>query len=283
MQRPDLPAGFLRIPLAHRALHGPGRPENSAAAIRAALAAGYGIEIDLQGSADGQAMVFHDATLDRMTAASGPVRARTAVELGRIALKGGDGAGIPTLTEVLALVAGRVPLLIEIKDQSGRMGPVDEVLERATAAALADYEGPVAVMSFNPHSVAAMARHAPAVARGLTTYAFPPKDVPEAASDPGIEAGRRALAAIEAFDRVGASFISHDHRDLDRSRVAELKARGVPVLTWTIRSPEEEAQARRIADNVTFEHYLPPLPGSVRGAPAGAKALSRRPAVEMRN
>ena len=268
--RADLPPEFLAVPLAHRALHGPGRPENSAAAVAAAVAAGYGIEIDLQGSADGQAMVFHDATLDRMTAETGPVRARQAAELAAIALEGGDGAGIPTLEEVLVLVAGRVPLLIEIKDQSGTMGPVDELLERATAAALADYAGPVAVMSFNPRSVAAMARHAPEVARGLTTCAFSRKDVPEAAHDPAIEAGRRALAEIEAFDRVGASFISHDHRDLDRPRVAELKARGVPVLSWTIRSPEEAAAARHVADNVTFEGYLPPFPRPSRASPSKA-------------
>jgi glycerophosphoryl diester phosphodiesterase len=257
--RADLPPDFLAVPLAHRALHGPGRPENSAAAVVAAIEAGYGIEIDLQGSADGRAMAFHDPTLDRMTAETGPVRASGAAELAAIPLAGGGGAGIPTLEEILALVAGRVPVLIEIKDQSGTMGPVDEVLERATAAALEGYAGPVAVMSFNPHSVAAMARHAPDVARGLTTCAFSQEDVPEAADDPAIEAGRRALAAIEAFDRVGASFISHDHRDLDRPRVAELKARGVPVLSWTIRSPEEEAAARHVANNVTFEGYLPAI------------------------
>jgi glycerophosphoryl diester phosphodiesterase len=259
---PALHPDFLTVPLAHRALHGPGRPENSRAAVRAAVEAGYGIEIDLQGSADGQAMVFHDATLDRLTAEVGPVRVHPAAELRRMALAGGDGEGIPTLAEVLDVVAGRVPLLIELKDQSGAMGPtVDEALERATAAALQGYDGPVAVMSFNPHSMAAMARLAPDVARGLTTYAFPTKDVPEAATDPAIEAGRRALAGIEHFDQVGASFISHDQGDLDRPRVAELKARGVPVLSWTITSPAEEAAARRVAGNITFEGFLPALPG----------------------
>ncbi|WP_209425342.1 glycerophosphodiester phosphodiesterase family protein [Pararhodobacter sp. SW119] len=259
---PALPRDFLHLPIAHRALHGPGRPENSTAAIAAAVAAGYGIEIDLQGSADGVAMVFHDDTLDRLTAEAGPVRGRAAADLAQIALNGADGGGIPTLADVLALVAGRVPLLVEIKDQSGGMGPVDEALEKAAAAALRGYGGPVAVMSFNPHSMAAMARHAPDVPRGLTTYAFPKKDAPSADADPAIEAGRKALARIVSFDDVGASFISHDWHDLARPRVAELKARGVPVLSWTIRSPEEEAVARRVADNITFEGYLPPLPAT---------------------
>lgn len=260
--RIPLDRAFLIRPLAHRALHAAarGRPENSIAAVQAAVEAGYGIEIDLQLSSDGVAMVFHDETLDRMTAASGPVDARSAAELGRIPLNGGADPGIPTLAEVLALVAGRVPLLIEIKDRSGQMGPVDGRLEAATAAALAGYAGPVAVMSFNPESVAAMAALAPQVARGLTTYAFPATDFSDQPLDPAREARRQALAAIADFDRVGASFISHHWRDLDRPRVVELKAQGAAVLCWTIRSPAEEAEARRIADNVTFEHYLAALP-----------------------
>ena len=269
MQRPDLPADFLTRPLAHRALHGPGRPENSTAAVMAAVAAGYGLEIDIQGSADGAAMVFHDATLDRMTDATGRVRARTAAELGAIALKGGDGAGIPTLAEVLALVAGRVPLLIEIKDQTRGQGGGDDALERAAAAALAGYDGPVAVMSFSPLPIAAMARLAPAVPRGLVTYPFPLDEFPEARGQPEAEARLRDLAAIAHFDAVGASFISHDHRDLDRPRVAELKGQGVPVLCWTIRSAQEEERARRIADNVTFENYLPARAGAAGRRAAG--------------
>ena len=129
-----LPAAFQTRPIAHRALHdrSDGRPENSRAAIRAAIARGYGIEIDLQLSADGQAMVFHDYALDRLTSARGAIRDRTAEALGAIALTGGD-EGIPTLAEVLAITAGQVPLLVEIKDQDGAMGPDVGPLEQATA------------------------------------------------------------------------------------------------------------------------------------------------------
>lgn len=246
---------FLRLPLAHRALHdrAQGRPENSRAAVRAAVAAGYGLEIDLQGSSDGVAMVFHDDDLDRLTGASGPVRARTAPELGAIRLKDAED-GIPTLAEVLQIVAGRVPLLIEIKDQSGHMGSEMGPLPAATAAALAGYGGPVAVMSFNPHAVAEMARLAPGVPRGLTTYAWADDHAPD-------DAARRAhLAAIADYDAVGACFVSHHWRDLDRPRVAELKARGAAVLCWTIRSPAEEGQARKVAQNITFEGYAAPFP-----------------------
>jgi glycerophosphoryl diester phosphodiesterase len=255
--RAPLPPAFLDRPIAHRALHDrtARAPENSMPAVRAALAAGYGIEIDLQSSADGVAMVFHDDDLDRLTFDTGPVRARTAAELQRIRLRDCPEP-IPTLRQVLAEVAGQVPLLIEIKDQSGRMGETDGVLERATATALAGYTGPVAVMSFNPHSVARMAVLAPEVPRGLTTYDFPPGDFPPNPT-PQAEAARLALAEIADFDRVGASFISHYWRDLGRARVAALKAQGVPVLCWTINTPEKEAAARKVAQNITFEGYEP--------------------------
>ncbi|MCA0204535.1 MAG: phosphodiesterase [Proteobacteria bacterium] len=253
--RVPLPEDFLRLPIAHRAYHDAEakRPENSLPAIRAAIRAGYGIEIDLQPSADGQAMVFHDEMLDRLTFDTGPVAARSAAELQRIRVRA-SAEPIPTFRQVLAEVAGKVPLLVEIKDQSGAFGPTNGVLEAATAAALQGYDGPVALMSFNPHSVAHLQRLAPQVPRGLTTYAFPAEDFPPGLP-PELEERRQALAAIEDYDRVGASFISHHWRDLARPRVAELKAQGAAVLCWTIRSPEEEAEARRIAQNVTFEHY----------------------------
>jgi len=157
---------------------------------------------------------------------------------------------MPTLAEVLALVAGRVPLLIELKDQDGLLGPNVGALEEATAAALEGHAGPVALMSFNPHSMAAMAGLAPAVTRGLTTDDFTEGDWPT------IPERRRAeLREIPDFDRVGAAFVSHRHGALGDAAVARLKGRGVPVLCWTIRSEAEEARAREIADNVTFEGY----------------------------
>lgn len=242
---------FLINPIAHRAYHdlSAGRPENSRAAVRAAVVAGYGIEIDLQLSSDGVPMVFHDYDLARLTGISGPLAMHNAVALGAMGLLHGD-EGIPTLAEILHIVEGRVPLLIEIKDQDGALGPNIGSLEAATAEVLANYAGPVAVMSFNPHSVAAMAHLGPGVPRGLTTSAFDPADwapVPAAV--------RERLRGIPDYDRCGACFISHDALDLSRPRVSELRAQGAAVLCWTIRSPRAEAQARAIAQNVTFEGY----------------------------
>ncbi|MCR8825128.1 glycerophosphodiester phosphodiesterase family protein [Pseudosulfitobacter koreensis] len=251
-----LPRQLLDVPLAHRALHDltAGRPENSRAAIRAAIDHGYGIEIDLQLSADGRAMVFHDYALERLTVGTGTVRTLDAATLGQTILRGSD-EGIPDLSEVLEIVAGRVPLLVEFKDQDGAMGPDVGPLEDAAAEVLRDYKGPLAVMSFNPHSVARLAEVLPDVPRGLVTSAYAEGDWPLSAKV------RDHLREIPDYDRVGACFISHEAADLGRARVSELKAKGAGVLCWTIRSPKEEAEAREVAQNVTFEHYLPPLKG----------------------
>ncbi len=247
-----LPAAFLGPPLAHRGLHdrAAGRVENSRAAVAAAVAGGYGIEIDVQLSADGEAMVFHDAALDRLTPERGPLRARSAAELGGIPLAGG-GETIPTLAEILALVGDRAALLVEIKDQGGAfdaagVGP----LEARVAALLAAHRGPVAAMSFNPEAVAAVAARAPALAVGLT--AGPAGDF--AGADRA-----EALARLADCDRVGASFVSYRWDALPTPETAALRARGAPLLCWTIRSAEAERAARAHADNVTFEGYPAPL------------------------
>ncbi len=246
-----LPEIYLRRPFAHRGLHdvGDGCPENSLAAAQAAIEHGYGIELDVQLTADAEAVVFHDYKLDRLTSARGAVRQKSAAELAGIQLTGGD-EGIPSLTEFLDLVAGQVPILLEIKDQDGALGKDVGPLERAVAAALKDYQGDVAVMSFNPHSVAAMKDLAPTCPRGLVTGAFP------RAKWAASKATLKRLREIPDYQRTGSVFISHQARDLNRPRVAELKQGGASIICWTIRSAKEERAARRVADNVTFEGYL---------------------------
>jgi len=248
-----LDPAFLTKPLAHRGLHdGTGAcPENSLPAIEAAIAAGYGIEIDVQETADAAAMVFHDDGLLRLAGQAGRVREKSAFEMTQHRLLGG-AARVPTLPELLSLVAGRVPLLIENKDQDGSLGDRLGALEEAVARDLSGYAGPVAVMSFNPHSVAKLARLAPKIPRGLVTCSFKAPDWPGANG-----ARLTALRSIRDYERVGAAFISHEAADLDHPRVAELKSAGAAILTWTIRSPEAEASARRIAQNITFEGYRP--------------------------
>lgn len=247
-----LPPAFLTRPIAHRGYHNKaeGVIENSPSAFAAAIAAGYPIELDLQLSRDGVPMVFHDDTLERLTAETGAVRDRDAAELETFTLKCGTDR-IPTLARVLEQVDGAVPLLIELKDQHGAMGETDGVLERAALDVLKEYAGPFALMSFNPSMIAKVAALSPETPRGIIGCAWRKID------EPHVPVDRRAeLAAIPGFKEIDADFLSHDHTDLDSPRVEQLKAQGVPILCWTIRSPEQERQARKIADNITFEGYV---------------------------
>ncbi|SNR38538.1 phosphodiesterase [Paracoccus sediminis] len=243
-----LPDAFLTAPIAHRGLHRPGVPENSLAAAQAAIDAGYGIELDIQPAGD-QAVVFHDYDLRRLTGTEGFIAALEPAALAGRRLLGTDHP-IPTLQQFLDLVGGRVPLLVEIKDQDMRLGPRIGDLHRRVADALRGYDGPVAVMSFNPHVVEAFHRIAPDIPVGLTTCSFPEKDWSAVPPE-----RRSHLAAIADFDRSGACFVSHDKNDLKHPRIDALKAQGVPILCWTVRSPDEEISARRVADNITFEAY----------------------------
>lgn len=247
-----LPEVFLRRPLAHRGLHdkSAGRAENSPKAFAAAIDAGYGIELDLQISSDGVAMVFHDYDLGRLTTSKGAVAQQTAAQLGAIPLLH-DGDGIPTLSEVLELVAGRVPLLIEIKDQDGQMGPNIGSLGQAAAYCLRGYSGPFAVMSFNPHATAEMAQLLPDAPRGIVTDPYTAEDWPLLP-----KATRETLREIPDYTRTEACFVSHNVADLGCARIAQLKAEGATILCWTVKSATVEAKAREVADNITFEQYL---------------------------
>ena len=249
----SLPEVFLQKPIAHRALHdeAAGRAENHLAAMDAALSKGFRIEIDIQRSKDGQAMVFHDYHLSRLTEGTGAIAQKTAEELAKLKFRTGE-LGIPTLREVLKHIAGRVPLLIEIKDQDGIMGPNVGTLEREVARLVKSYVGPVAFMSFNPHAMAVMAEEAPQIARGLTTSGFSKQDWFNLK-----ETVREHLRNVRDYERVGASFVSHQVTDLASQRVNELKELGARILTWTVRNADEAAEAAKVAENITFEGYLP--------------------------
>lgn len=228
-------AALIARPFAHRGLHGPGRIENSRAAFEAAVAEGFGIELDVQASADGVAMVFHDEKLDRLTEADGPLAARSSAQLAAIRLRG-TGEAIPTLEEVLALIGGRAPLLIEAKTAGREAGTIS----RATRAALRSYFGPVAVMSFNPGVARWFAREAPQRLRGL---------VVTEAGKPHRSRLRRRLAAWWARP----DFLAYDIRDLPSPFAAAVRRRGRPLLTWTCRSPVDRERAGLHADQVIFE------------------------------
>ncbi len=246
-----LPTEFLTRPLAHRGYHdlSNGIPENSRAAFEAAAGAGYGIELDVQLSADGEAMVFHDHDLDRVTGETGYVRQSRRSELEAMGLYGGTET-IPALDDVLSLVAGRVPVLVEIKTLVEMERRDWYTLACAVASAVRQYHGQVAVMSFNPNVMDAFIAAAPGVPRGLTTCAFSSEDWPDIPVDV-----LARLRGVSDFDRLGATFISHCVSDLGNVRISELKAGGANVICWTVRSAREESKAREQADNITFEGY----------------------------
>ena len=246
-----LDPAFLKTPIAHRALHDASKGifENCRSAIIAAIEHGYAIEIDLQLSADGRAMVFHDDTLDRLTDKREDVSDYTAAELSQIKVGSGQDV-IEPLEDILHLIDGRVPLLIELKDQSRQLSQTDGRLEQATIDALSLYHGPVAVMSFNPYMIATMAQLSSELPLGLTTGGF---------MEPtwGIDAERVAyLSQIADFDPTRYSFVSHFALELAAPCIQTLKEQGAAIFTWTIRSPEAEAIARQTVDNITFEGYL---------------------------
>ena len=244
---------FIDVPIAHRTLHDikKGRPENSWEGLEAAIASGFAVEIDLQLSRDGIPVVFHDYELDRLTELSGLIADLDADELENIVLIGGKRC-IPRFDTFMEYVAGRVPVLVELKDQDGALGDKITALEGAACEVLRKYKGPVAVMSFNPNMIARCAILAPGIPRGLVTDAYSEINWPKVP-----KARRKELAAVPHYFIVGATFVSHSYSDLHSEKLIELKKSGALIFCWTIRSEEQSKQAKKIVDSVTFEGYLP--------------------------
>ena len=222
---------------AHRGLHHEGVPENSRAAAEGAIAAGMGIECDIQMSRDNVPLVFHDWELDRLTKERGKTVARTADHLCRIALMATDQT-IWRLSELLELAAGRVPILVEIKAQ-----PHLAIAEpcMAIAKALTGYAGPFAVMSFDLRVGEWFAKHASDMVRGLVI------------TDTLDHGYRHAWRAPHALERAAPDFLASDVRDIPNALTQLWRESGRPLLTWTVRSPETRARGVAHADALIAE------------------------------
>jgi glycerophosphoryl diester phosphodiesterase len=241
---------WLKRPIAHRGLHdaAKGVVENSVSAVRAAMGKGYAIEVDLQCAADHMPVVFHDATLDRLTGETGPVATRDIDTLRAIRLKGSSDH-ILSLPDLLERVDGYVPLVLEVKSTWARDGK----FEAKIAEALKPYAGPVAVMSFDPYCVAAFRNIAPALPRGLVAGRFDVGNWPELSAMQRF-AMRHLLTSAFAWPH----FIAYDIAALPAS--APLIAKflfGLPLLTWTVRTAAERERALRYADAMIFEGIEP--------------------------
>lgn len=232
MEARRAPAWLTAWEYAHRGLHKPGVPENSLAAAQGAIAAGMGIECDIQMSRDGVPFVFHDWELDRLTAERGPVALRPADDLCCIPLMQ-TAQTIWRLSELLDLVAGRVPILIEIKSR-----PDFALAEACIAIAreLASYAGPYAVMSFDPRMGEWFARHVPDAPRGLVI------------TDTLDHGYKSAWRAPQALERAAPDFLASDVRDIPGALTSLWRSSGRALLTWTVRSPETRARGLAHAD-----------------------------------
>jgi len=234
-------------PIAHRGLHdkAKGVIENTEAAFAAAIKQGYAIECDLQSSRDGEAMVFHDDTLERLTEASGPLGARSTRDLQKIGFKNAD-ARMQTLGELLEQVAGRATLVIEIKSHWDG----DNRLADRALAVLEAYEGPYALMSFDPDIIAHVRERSPHTVRGIVAdrttddyYSHLPL------------ARRLELRSLSHADRTRPHFVSFCASELPFAPITRLRMAGLPVVSWTIRTPDQAQHARRYSDQITFEGF----------------------------
>ncbi|QQM28949.1 glycerophosphodiester phosphodiesterase [Martelella lutilitoris] len=225
-------------PIAHRGYHDMNGAvfENTMPAFERAIANDFAIECDVRLSADGKVIVFHDDDLSRLCGRPDTIEALDAEAINGIRVGTGE-AGIPRLEALLEATAGRVPLIIELKS-----GPTDpDVFARAVIAETAHYDGPLALMSFEPALLAALKRAGAACPLGLTA---------DGHDEGSFNAHRKTMS-------IGLDFVSYSYDDLPNDFVAGLRDSGVPVITWTVRNERARQITFQYADQMTFEGFDP--------------------------
>ena len=237
---------YKGVKFAHRGLHDGGRAENSLSAFRAAVAGGYGIELDVRLCKSGELVVFHDATLNRVCGVEGKVIDRTAEELASLSLSD-TGEGIPTFRQVLDTVGGAVPLLIEIKMEGDERGIAEKLCEE-----LSGYTGEYIVESFNPLALRIMKKRSPKVLRGIlsTLYSEEQKYKDKMLYSvilQGLYMNFLCRPDFIAYHKGG-----HGQKNLRLIR----KRYKTPLFAWTVRSESEQTEAMSHGfDSVIFENY----------------------------
>jgi glycerophosphoryl diester phosphodiesterase len=235
-------------PIAHRGFHNRKTIiENTESAFEAAIDSDYAIECDLQLAADGEAMVFHDDDVDRLTDTKGDVGTFSAKQLKKIKFKSTSDR-MQTLGEMLEQVDGLSTLVIELKSRwDGNMALVKRALQ-----VLESYDGACALMSFDPGMIACARELAPHAVRGITA---------DRTTDPyynPLPLGQRiAMRNFAHLEKTQPHFVSYYWRDLPFEPMTEIRNAGHPVITWTLHSKEESSKALRYCDQITFEGYAP--------------------------
>ena len=236
---------FKGLELAHRGLHkNPEVPENSLPAFQAAVEAGYGVELDVQLSSDGIPVVFHDQTLERVCGLPGSTRDYPLEKLATTPLFGQEGIGVPTFAEVLEVIGGRVPILVEIKGED----PAFDLTCAKAAELLDNYPGEYWVESFNPLALSWFRKNRPAILRGQLAQAYLRMDKYK---------GKIKYFLLQHFllnFRSRPDFLAYrvGHRD-DRSFLRLLRVYGVPAVAWTVKTKDDLAKAKDVFDGVIFE------------------------------
>lgn len=242
-------AWLKTVPIAHRGLHtnDAESPENSLSACQRAIDRGYGIEIDVQMSSDGQAVVFHDHNLKRMTGVDMHINEMPWAEMKKLKLMGSN-QGIPLLGDVLDLVRGQVPLLIEVKNEGAPVG----VLEAAMIRELREYSGEFAIQAFNPFVLRYFAGNAPEFVRGQLSSSF---------KGDSLAVYKKFLLRYLLLNHLSRpSFVAYETGALPGWFARRLKKKGLHLLTWTVRDMEEYNRSIKIFDNVIFEGFDAPKP-----------------------
>ncbi|ACI54866.1 glycerophosphoryl diester phosphodiesterase [Rhizobium leguminosarum bv. trifolii WSM2304] len=232
-------AAWIRdVPVAHRGYHDLNKLvwENTLSAFSRAVEAGFAIECDLHYASDGVPVVFHDEDLQRLCNLPGDIRERTSRELGLIAV-GGTGDKVPTLRQLLDLVQGKVPLVLELKGREAD----DEGFAEAVLEVLQDYQGKVALMSFDHWLLRDLKALDAPYPLGLTANGNTPVE----------------LATHAKAMEIGLDFISYYYGDLPNAFISGEREKGIPVITWTVRDEEARRRTFANADQMTFEGFDP--------------------------
>ena len=237
--RLDNGSWLLTKPIAHRGLWGNGLIENSLPAYKNAVDNGYPIEIDLYSSTDGVLFSFHDYNLKRMTGVDGLIYEKTAKELKELRLLDSDEK-IPTFDEILSLVDGKVPLLIELKDQPDK-SYIDKVVER-----LKSYKGEFAIQSFDPIYIKRVKKLAPEFIRGILATKTYSKHLSFIK--------RNVVKNMSLNFLIKPDFISYSFEDLP---IPKRKVKKIPLISWTLTSQADYERIKPIVKNIIFENFIP--------------------------
>jgi glycerophosphoryl diester phosphodiesterase len=229
---------LIRQPVAHRGLHDGNHAiwENTLSAFEAAIAGGFAIECDLQYAADAVPVVFHDDDMERLCRMKGDVRAKTSGELGLMSI-GSTKDKVPSLPKMLSLVRGRVPIVLELKGRDGD----DDGFASSVIELIEDYEGPLALMSFDHWLLRDLREIGTPRPIGLTAEGTKPED----------------FIVHEQAMSLGLDFISYNIMHLPNDYITLQRSKGLPVITWTVRNAAQQAHSAAHAEQITFEGFDP--------------------------